>query len=141
MRTVGFTGTREGMTIDQKETLIYLLKANKKNNHRNEFHFGLCLGADEEAALIAERLGYVTVAHPSDRPQWTSDFVPDEYAQAPKPPLERNPDIVRASEILFAAPSGFVEVRRSGTWATIREARRTNTPLYIIWPDGHYSVT
>lgn len=42
-----------------------------------------------------------------------------------KPYLERNKDIANEGiDGLIAAPSGWVEELRSGTWATVRYARK-----------------
>jgi hypothetical protein len=136
---VGFTGTRDGMTELQHHALRKILRY-FGDNRDNSFHFGLCLGADEEAALAAKRLGYSTVAYPSTDSKQTSNFTPDIYAQEPKYPTKRNPDIVRASELMIATPGQFFEIVRSGTWATIREARdRQKKRLVIVWPDGSES--
>jgi hypothetical protein len=54
---------------------------------------------------------------------------------APKPYLMRNKDIVDQTSILVAAPKG-PEEKRSGTWATVRYARKLGRPIYICYPDG-----
>lgn len=53
----------------------------------------------------------------------------------PKPYLVRNKDIVNASEGMLAAPRGPEELR-SGTWSTIRYARKCRKKVLIMWPDG-----
>ena len=53
-----------------------------------------------------------------------------------KPPLDRNRDIVDACDVLIATPKDFVEELRSGTWATVRYARKQRKPLVIVWPNG-----
>jgi hypothetical protein len=35
----------------------------------------------------------------------------------------------------LACPRGYTEELRSGTWATIRYARKTGVPYVIIFPD------
>ena len=40
---------------------------------------------------------------------------------------------------LIAAPGGFVEERRSGTWATIRYARQAGRRIWVVKPDGSVS--
>jgi len=54
----------------------------------------------------------------------------------PKEPLARNRDIVNMSDILIAAPGEKAEVLRSGTWATIRYARKMSRKLLVIYPKG-----
>ncbi len=53
-----------------------------------------------------------------------------------KPYLERNRDIVDASEVLIACPSTREEVMRSGTWATVRYARKKGMKITLIFRDG-----
>jgi hypothetical protein len=50
--------------------------------------------------------------------------------------LQRNRNIVDAVQVMIACPRGFEEELRSGTWATIRYARKVGRKLYIIYPDG-----
>jgi hypothetical protein len=61
----------------------------------------------------------------------------------PLPYLTRNQHIVKAVEtfpvrLLIAAPHQVEEVTRSGTWSTIRYARRSRVgiPIAIVQPDG-----
>lgn len=59
----------------------------------------------------------------------------------PAPYLERNAAIVQSTLELIATPGETVEQVRSGTWATIRQARRRRRPTTIVWPDGTYTET
>jgi hypothetical protein len=135
---VGFTGTRNGMTLAQRKEVENILELHsyRRLTNRGVLHNGLAIGADKDAAVIARNIGWTVAGYPSDRPEQTCDFVPDWYAQDPKPPLKRNPDIVDASEVMIATPGEFHNILRSGTWATIRYTRINNKPLYIVWPDG-----
>ncbi len=124
---LGFTGTRRGMTAAQRHSLISELTWYRYRGHAQptfdvEFHHGACRGADTEAASIAERLGCSIVSHP-----------PSNMGSAAL--LARNRQIVAACELLLAAPEG-PELLRSGTWATIRHARKTLRHTIILWPDG-----
>jgi len=58
------------------------------------------------------------------------------HVHPPRGYLDRNTDIVKHSHILIGCPSTLNEVLRSGTWATIRRARRIKTPCILIFPDG-----
>ena len=49
--------------------------------------------------------------------------------------LNRNKNIVDASNLIFAFPFDK-EIIRSGTWSTIRYAKKINKPLIIIRKDG-----
>ena len=52
--------------------------------------------------------------------------------------LERNRDIVDACDILIACPRTLKEELRSGTWATVRYARKVGKPVAILWNNGKY---
>jgi hypothetical protein len=67
------------------------------------FHHGDCVGADEQAHVIARICGFFIVIHPPTDPRkraWcTGDFV-----MTPAPYLDRNAAIVRSTVVLVAAP-------------------------------------
>jgi hypothetical protein len=129
---VGFTGTQVGMTEHQSLKVHELL--GDTYNPVTEFHHGNCIGADEQAAIIALSLGIRTVAHPGDNPDKQSSFV-SLITHAPERNLRRNERIVIACELLIATPKGPPQMR-SGTWATIRYAGRMKRKTIIIKPDG-----
>lgn len=133
---VGFTGTQIGMTPNQKERLKDILTQFKHEiveGEALEFHFGDCVGSDEEAAGIAKDLGYALHCHPpllkAKRAFVKSDvtYPADEY-------LTRNHHIVHASFSMIATPKEEEEQLRSGTWATVRYARKCFKPLYLVKP-------
>lgn len=127
---VGFTGTQRGMTANQWQTLYLLLIARK-----GEFHEGDCIGSDAQAAWLARHCGFHIIGHPPTNTSKRAYFPSDEWRPA-APYLERNRAIVDASEEMIATPGEFEEQLRSGTWATIRYARRVGRPLHVILPDG-----
>jgi hypothetical protein len=128
---VGFTGTRKGMNSAQKKTFTEVLE----NIWVAEFHHGDCVGADEQADKIIKKLyGKTSVIHPPDSPKnraYCSGIV-----LPTKPALERDRDIVDVSGMLIATPLKSKEEIRSGTWHTIRYARKRSKPVVIIYPDG-----
>lgn len=130
---VGFTGTRHGMTAAQSAAVQNLLAA---IIWKDRLHHGDCIGADAEAHNLAESAGFHTVSHPGDIPPLRAYKVATETRE-PKPCLVRNRDIVDETEILIAAPSTDAEVIKSGTWATVRYARKAGRKIYIVNPDGH----
>ena len=107
-----------------------------KNINGIEFHHGSCKGSDEIAAAMAMGLGYKVVAHPGNSANWQSSF--DSHVKLPaKDNLERNRDIVDHADIMIATPAQENEQHRgSGTWQTIRYARKIDKELSIIYPNG-----
>ena len=79
--------------------------------HKRAFCFTTTINGDRELPIFLEDIGEI---------------------RTPKPYLERNQDIADETGILLACPSGFKEVLRSGTWATIRRGKI----VAIIFPDG-----
>jgi len=116
---IGFTGTQVGMSEVQKLRLGVELY----NLGPEEFHHGDCIGADEEAVKIARELGIKIVMHPptnESKRAWTYQTGDQVWAAAPY--LDRNKEIVRATDRLIAAPKTNKEEIRSGTWSTVRYA-------------------
>ena len=126
--TVGFTGSQEGMSRKQKDTLRQLFEGNLVG----EFHHGDCIGADKESHDIAmERPNIVTVIHPPIN-ETKRAFCGSLFIKPPKNYLERNHDIVNETDFLIAAPAEDVEQLRSGTWATVRFARKQGKTVWIL---------
>ena len=130
MKKVGFTGTQEGMSYRQQEVVeVCLLKC-------KELHHGDCIGADFDADEIAHKLGLRVIVHPPINECKRSFCKFDEIHEA-KDYLVRNRDIVDSSDFLLATPKEEIgEELRSGTWATVRYARKKNKLIYIVRPSG-----
>ena len=84
---------------------------------------------------IAVALGRGVVIHPASLPDQRA-FKSAADIRSPKAPLVRNKVIARETSVLIAAPGERIEQLRSGTWATVRHARRLKRPVVIIFPDG-----
>jgi hypothetical protein len=137
---LGITGTQTGMKPKQMSTMIDLLMQLKMETEIEELHHGDCIGADAEFVQLV-RVGFpgaTIVSHPCTITDKRAR-VPSHIEHPAKPPLERNHDIVDAAELMFAAPKTMNEELRSGTWATIRYARKQKKHLIIVWPDGTYT--
>lgn len=111
-----------------------------------EFHHGWCIGADDEAAAIAKVAGCTVIAHPGfskGKPDDTTFRAMNEhYNDAVLPAKEfiaRDHDIVDITECLVAAPHGEKELVRSGTWTTVRYARKKNRNIVMVWPHNRMS--
>jgi hypothetical protein len=133
---IGFTGTRHGMNDYQLLTLKRVIGG---IDSVESVHHGDCVGADCQFHQTCLERSFDVVLHPPIQLQnraWCSG------ASAIRPPLdylERDHEIVNESDILIATPDG-IEKLRSGTWATVRYARKCNLPILIIRPDGNISV-
>lgn len=133
---IGFTGTQEGMTQQQKVNFmqVFLWFESRHGAHNLEFHQGQCIGADHDALLLVKSRGGVwTVSHPPLDTSKTHDVECDEVRDG-YPFLERNHHIVDEVDVLLAAPRSREEELRSGTWATVRYARKVTRPHEMIWP-------
>lgn len=152
--SVGFTGTRYGMTDEQRAAVKALLSMRETVDTGcgccsggDYFYHGDCIGADSEFHDIVAELGLVERIriHPPDTPSKRafkldpSDWVVSE----PKPYLERNRDIVDHGKyggyVLIATP----KVRpkdgdrvTGGTWYTVNYALEQRVPVIVVWPDG-----
>lgn len=127
---VGFTGTRN--MINRKAHLELTDRLRKLNP--TEFHHGDCMGADAAGAATASSLNIEVHCHPPTKRNLRS-FVKSDVTYEPQDYLVRNHAIVDACDILVACPDNVEEVR-SGTWATVRYARKKGKPIVIIYPDA-----
>lgn len=133
--SLGFTGTQEGMTIPQYQR-VHMIVVNLKPSHA---HHGDCIGADAQFHDICRMCGVYVIGHPGM----------DEFKRSPKrancqvdevrptyPYLLRNTYIVDAVDQMIGAPKGYEEELQSGTWSTIRKAKKKELTVYIVYPDG-----
>lgn len=136
---IGFTGTQEGMSIAQLSTFYDWFPKSA-----SQFHHGDCVGADENADGIVRMIApdtTIVIHPPSDSkkrafcPKNTPRTGTIDIVHPVKPYLDRNKDIVDDTRYLIATPKGPEELR-SGTWSTIRYARKLGRPIMIIYPDG-----
>jgi hypothetical protein len=137
MMMVGFTGTRHGMTEAQRAALDEILV--RRCGAFGQLRYGDAIGADAEAHVIARNNGIRVVIHPPDV-DTDRAFCQDGYVLPAKPDQERNRDIVDASAVLVACPRSAEEEPRSGTWSTVRYARKQGKPVHLVLPDGTVKV-
>jgi len=139
---VGFTGTRNRMTDIQVKIFVYLFTGFREFDKKiTEFYLGDCIGADQQSGHLVFKHAKNPIKCyllPSDIPDMQG-HLENHYPciRLPeKPPLQRNEDLVYFIEVLFAAPKESENQTRSGTWQTIRCAKRQCKVIYIIYPDG-----
>jgi hypothetical protein len=126
---VGFTGTQNGCTMRQKEALRKLVQSLPIE----ELHHGDCIGADAQVHTMLPR-DKVHI-HPAIVDSSKRAFCKGAVSYPPAPPLDRNKHIVDSTEMLIACPKASEELR-SGTWSTVRYARKCGRPIKVVWPDG-----
>lgn len=130
---VGFTGTQLGMSSAQKDRVRVLLE---RINPSGVAH-GDCIGADAEFHAIALALGKWIRIHPPKNSakrahcrEWNEMMPTADY-------LIRNKAIVDSVGALIACPYEEEEQLRSGTWSTVRYARKQGLEtIIVIYPDG-----
>lgn len=138
---VGFTGTQRGMTDEQTAVVRAVLYGLRSHRDCTYFHHGDCVGADAQSHDIATDLKYWPIIHPPSNPSkraWCEARLED--FREPRPYLDRNKDIVRESHVMVAAPGDVEEQLRSGTWSTVRFARKLNREIILVFPDGKCRV-
>ncbi len=150
-KSIGFTGTRNGMTEQQKTAFLdalwdcFVYQA-------VEFHSGKCVGADFQAVHLVEMHAceydrdIVQHFHPG---RFANNFEDTSmeasvclhpgttvFRHPPRTRFKRSRIIVDACELLIAAPPCKPLPDRGGTLYTINYARKQGRPLVILWPDG-----
>lgn len=129
---LGFTGTRRGMTPAQRAALPAVLATlpgrvlhGGADGADKEFHrFIVAAGMPNDGIEIyptGHRCGWIGY-------DW---FLHDLMS-----PLVRNRIMAERCDHLLACPAEPDEQLRSGTWATVRYARKADKPITLILPDG-----
>jgi hypothetical protein len=140
MTVIGFTGTRDGLTPPQRAALKRLVA----DIRLSVAVHGAAIGADAEFVLAVSEIipRPQIVARPSDQPQQTdaNALALSDKIHRVEPPLARNHKIVGDADALIACPRLDNEELRSGTWATVRSARKQGKLITILWPDGRVTV-
>lgn len=134
MHKVGFTGTQKGLTRSQLNSLRDVFKLLSIEGGA-ELHLGDCVGADAEAYDLSLDFGFRTIGHPPVESRKRA-FCEFDAVRPRADYLVRNQHIVDETTVLIACPSTNTEAQRSGTWATVRKARKLARRIVMIWPDG-----
>jgi len=129
---IGFSGTQTGMAPMQKlkvRELIFTFTF-------DEAHHGDCIGSDEEFHDIIRELfpEVKIIIHPPIIATKRA-FCEGDRVRIPESYIVRNHNIVDETDVLLATPKGSEELR-SGTWATIRWAKKRKRHIFIVYPDG-----
>ncbi len=134
MQILGFSGTRQGMSVQQKNVVKEFLNTLQFDAVAH----GDCIGADSEFHDIVENLfmgSKQILIFPPIKTQYRAYKVGDGIHK-PKSYYERNRNIVDNSICLLATPkSGIVT---GGTWYTINYALKRASKVFIIYPSGMF---
>jgi len=133
--TVGFTGTQKGMTDLQKAITIGFLIVRRVSIACH----GGCIGADIDIDDICWRFkphSLTTVVYPSNIKGKQGKWHYTPFVMESNNPITRNHFIVDRADFVIACPAEPKEILRSGTWATIRYAKKQGKHIVIIAPDG-----
>ena len=134
---LGFTGTRVGMTDKQKEMLALFFS----DHPEGWFSHGECIGADEEAHLLVREFSNRKIkVFPPDIDYLRASISDADIVMPAAPYLTRNRRIVDASSLLIACPAKEQEEQRSGTWSTVRYAKKRKVPVLVIYPSGRIEI-
>lgn len=140
---IAFTGTRSRAPLpDAQFEQLYKQIYNIKNiTTPTEVHHGDCVGVDALVHDLADALMLKIVIHPPTDPRRRAfcnrRHVTNRISiRTPAPYLERNRQMVDEVDHLIAIPGTGQEQVRSGTWATVRYARKKIKHIVIIWPNG-----
>ncbi len=132
---IGFTGNRYGLKQDQVEQIKLILD---KYNNIIVIH-GDCVGSDTDFHNLCIKYRETNLnkninihIYPPNNPSLRA-FNKGDLLMKEEPYLKRNLNIIKNSDILIACPiDKNKEILRSGTWSTIRQAKKKNLPTYIF---------
>ena len=127
-----FTGTQQGMTVQQKLAVRDLATEMSPN----EVHHGDCIGADADFHhVIRLILPRTTIHGHPPRNQSKRAFCKVDVWWPEEEYIARNHTMVDHCPFLLATPDGPERIR-SGTCATVRYARKFKRPICIVCPSG-----
>ena len=131
---LGFTGTQNDISIEQFDQIVALLEELKPT----AVHHGDCVGADAVFHDICLTLGIPIVIHPpidnSKRAYCKGTLDGYPLILVARDYLDRNHDIVDASDEMLVVPRIKAEELRSGTWATYRYAKKQSKVTHMVYP-------
>lgn len=133
---IGFTGTRNGMTRDQRIAVRLVLAEFDPSRIAFGLH-GDCVGADADFDALCRDFGIETRCRPCTFDGMRARTGAPEIA-APERPMARNRAIVADADMMIACPPNDEPIKSgSGTWATIGFAEKAKKPIVIVYPGGH----
>lgn len=135
MLKIGFIGTRHGMSDVQKKEFKKLVSS----KDFQEFHHGMCEGSDEQAHHMVEDIQKVKIIGHPPKAMKTAVSVSCDKVLKVDTFARRNKDIVDSADFLIATPDAK-ERGGSGTWKTVRYARKKKKRIYVIHKNGRITI-
>lgn len=140
MMHIAVSGSKYGMSEAQVFMFGMLLGKLLQEDSEITIHHGDCIGVDSAVASLTEAHNIPVIVHPpvNDRYKGYNETRPNVVAvREPKDYLDRNHDMVDECFMHVAMPNTTKEQLRSGTWATVRYARKKGKPVAVIYPNGY----
>lgn len=137
---IGFTGTRNGMTEEQKLNVLKVIEVCTravKTDMLIALH-GDCIGADADFHHICVAMGLKVHIYPCTFENMRA-YCKGDWEEKPLAPMQRNRNIVAAANIMIACPPNMTPIKSgSGTWATIGFSKKANKKTFVLYPDGSF---
>jgi hypothetical protein len=143
---LGYTGPEAGMSLEQKFQLTWKFRdfqshaTTGHNGHIEAVHGG-CIGGDWEFDHLCQFFELDIIVFPATNvPDYKCADLNSKYLKRTHavgaPALARDKSMAKWCDFLVATPGEFVELQRSGVWATVRYYIKEQKPVLIIFPDG-----
>ena len=130
MIKIGVTGTRSGMSADQRESVSQFFDS---LSEPVELHHGDCIGVDVEVAILAKEHGFRVVCHPPAKSILRAYHESDEI-RAPLTYFFRNRNITDETDTLIVVPFQSEWQSSGGTWYTYDYAKKKGKPVVVFFP-------
>ncbi len=125
-----FTGTQDGWTEKQGKGVSKFLDEHKPVLVVH----GDCIGSDTLFHKMCQKKGINIIGFPCDIIEKRAFNKGFKVLHEPKRPLVRNVNMVMEGTYLLATPKTKKEILRSGTWHTVRQARKYGVSYTILEP-------
>lgn len=136
---LGFSGTQKGMSEYQVDFFRNYFKIMQIiYDDALELDHGDCIGADAQMHALGRENNLWIAGHPPINNSKRA-FCKTDISFPAKPYLDRNKNIVDRSHKMLFAPEG-PEKLRSGTWSTVRYARKQEKSYILVYPSGDSEV-
>jgi len=136
---LGFTGTREGLTVGQRQALDRRVQE-LVCEHAGKVVavHGACVGADAafDRVCIDHTIPRSHRPGPVPALRMKNSQTLGSFVFSPEPFEVRNKKIAESVDHLLVCPKQMTEQRRGGTWQTYRFGLRRDIQITTFFPDG-----